>query len=121
MIKIRHFLKNISVVRFFYRLYVIVFKSTYFDDNMRLSKNAEFLNESDFLHSKEIASSHLLTYEKTPDWRLYGELWAANHALNLDGDLVQCGVDTGYTARAILEYVNFSEHNNKTFFLFEDL
>ena len=119
MIKIRHFLKSIPIVRALYRFYVIIFRSTHFDDNMRVSKNTEFLSERDFEGSKEIASTHLLNYEKTPDWRLHGELWAAAHASNLDGDFVQCGVETGYTARAILEYVGFSNYKNKTFFLFD--
>ena len=119
MTKIRHFLKNFSFVRFIYRIYVIIFRSTHFDDNMRVSKNTEFLIESNFLRSKEIASSHLLTYEKCPDWRLHGELWAATHASRLDGDFVQCGVETGYTARAILEYVEFSKYKNKSFYLFD--
>jgi O-methyltransferase len=119
LIKLRHFLKNISFVRSLYRLYRILFKATYFEDDIRVSKNIEFLNEDNFIKSKKIASTHLLTYEKCPDWRLHGELWAAAHASNLDGDFVQCGVDTGYTARAIIEYVKFYNYKNKKFFLFD--
>lgn len=119
MIKLRHFLKNIYFVRVLYRIYRILFRATYFEDDIRVSKNVEFLNENKFLKSKKIASTHLLTYEKCPDWRLHGELWAATHASKLDGDFVQCGVETGYTARAIIEYVKFLEYKNKNFYLFD--
>ena len=47
---------------------------------MRVTKNTNFLKENRYQDSKNIASSHLLTYEKCPDWRLHGELWAAAHA-----------------------------------------
>ena len=32
----------------------------------------------------------------------------------LNGDFVQCGVETGYTARAIIEYVKFYKNLDKT-------
>ena len=54
---------------------------------------------------------------KSADWRLHGELWAAAHAFKLNGDFVQCGVETGYTARAIIEYVKFYKNLDKTFFI----
>ena len=39
--------------------------------------------------------------------------------LKLNGDFVQCGVETGYTARAIIEYVKFYKNLDKIFFLFD--
>jgi hypothetical protein len=51
-------------------------------------------------------------------WRVYTCLWAAEHALRLPGDLVECGVNTGVISRAICEYVQFASVP-KRFFLFD--
>lgn len=51
-------------------------------------------------------------------WRVYTCVWAAQHALNLPGDFVECGVNTGIFSRAICEYLNFATVA-KTFFLFD--
>lgn len=51
-------------------------------------------------------------------WRVYTCLWAAEHALTLPGDFVECGVNTGIISRAICEYVRFATVP-KQFFLFD--
>jgi hypothetical protein len=40
-------------------------------------------------------------------WRVYVACWAATHALHLEGDFVECGVDRGGLATAILHYLDF--------------
>ena len=51
-------------------------------------------------------------------WRVYTCVWAAQHALGLAGDFVECGVNTGIFSRAICEYLNFARVA-KRFFLFD--
>jgi hypothetical protein len=49
-------------------------------------------------------------------WRAYTACWAAELALRLPGDFVECGVNRGGLALAVMEYVNFKA-TNKQFFL----
>jgi len=82
----------------------------------------------DALHSDRFASAYSAGIQ-TPHkigggddlrihWRVYTCLWAAEHALSLPGDFVECGVNTGIISRAICDYVNFASVP-KQFFLFD--
>ena len=51
-------------------------------------------------------------------WRVYTCVWAAEHARLLDGDFVECGVNSGIMSRAICEYLDFASLP-KRFFLFD--
>jgi hypothetical protein len=51
-------------------------------------------------------------------WRVAVSCWAAHHAAKLDGDFVECGVNTGIISLAICEYLGFNDLN-KTFWLFD--
>src|SRR3954462_8398444 len=42
------------------------------------------------------------------EWRVHVILWAAEHALTLEGDFVECGVNTGMFSIAICEYLTFA-------------
>lgn len=119
MTRFRHRVKELGWVRKLYRVYRLIFRATHFDDDMLLSKNVAFLSDSKFIQARRKASEHLLTYEKCPDWRLSVELWAALNGSKLEGDFVQCGVETGYTARAVIEYTKIIESKNRKFFLFD--
>jgi len=52
------------------------------------------------------------------EWRVYTCCWAAAHAQKLDGDFVECGVNTGILSLAVCKYVNFNEIG-KRFYLFD--
>ena len=41
-------------------------------------------------------------------WRVRIALWAAAQAAKLPGDFVECGVNTGFLARAIVHHLNFA-------------
>ena len=51
-------------------------------------------------------------------WRVYTCLWAAEQARSLEGDFVECGVNSGIISRAICEYLDFARLS-KRFFLFD--
>jgi O-methyltransferase len=49
------------------------------------------------------------------EWRTYVCCWAAEHALKLDGDFVECGVNTGIYSKAICEYLGFGDLDRRMF------
>lgn len=52
------------------------------------------------------------------EWRIHVLLWAAQHAAHLDGDFVECGVNTGIFSLAICDYLDFNALD-KSFYLFD--
>lgn len=52
-----------------------------------------------------------------PKWRLHTGLWAAAHAANVPGDFVECGVNHGMMARAILEYLPWHEMTRRFYLM----
>ncbi len=51
-------------------------------------------------------------------WRYYMVCWFANHAKNLSGDFVECGVYKGGYSLAIMHYIQFKQ-TQKTFYLMD--
>ena len=52
------------------------------------------------------------------EWRVLVGCWAAYHCRLIEGDFVECGVNTGILANAIEEYIDFN-NISKDFFLFD--
>lgn len=52
------------------------------------------------------------------EWRVHTVLWAAQHAARLDGDFVECGVNTGVYSLAICTYLDFNRLG-RDFWLFD--
>lgn len=52
------------------------------------------------------------------EWRVHTCLWAAEHGLRLDGDFVECGVNTGILSLAICQYLDFARLDRR-FYLFD--
>jgi len=53
-----------------------------------------------------------------PMWRTYTCCWAAEQALRVEGDFVECGVNLGGLSRTIVDYVDFN-NVDKDFYLFD--
>ena len=51
-------------------------------------------------------------------WRIHVAVWAARHALRLEGDFVEFGVNTGILATAICELTDFAKQK-RNFYLFD--
>ncbi len=86
-------------------------------------KNLSFLNEERFqkAYAKGAGSGHHFgekPEELHVEWRVHVILWAAENGLKLEGDFVECGVNTGIYSLAIAEYHRFSETGRK-FHLFD--
>ena len=41
----------------------------------------------------------------TLQWRVYIVCWFANYVKHLEGDFVECGVNTGAYSKAVIEYI----------------
>lgn len=51
-------------------------------------------------------------------WRLHVALWAASHAVQLEGDFVECGVNRGFLSSGIMQYLDWNRRGRR-FFLFD--
>jgi O-methyltransferase len=89
-------------------------------------KTLDFLTDPQFVsaYQRGMDSGHRICREpgsKTDihiEWRVHVILWAAWHASKLEGDFVECGVNTGIYSLALCHYLNFN-HLDKGIFLFD--
>ncbi|MHB8138207.1 MAG: TylF/MycF/NovP-related O-methyltransferase [Smithellaceae bacterium] len=92
---------------------------TYEKDLLYTYNNADFLMDPLF----QQAYAHVKRLDKSGitgegiEWRIHVLCWAAYHASHLDGDFVDCGVNTGLFSRAVMAYVNFNKLNKKYYLL----
>jgi O-methyltransferase len=89
-------------------------------------KNVDFLSDPRFVaaYRRGMASGHHIGREPGSDddihieWRVHVLLWAATHAAKLEGDFVECGVNTGIFSLAVCEYIDLNR-TGKSFYLFD--
>ena len=78
---------------------------------------------ADFLGEQKFVSAYQAAIEPKPgteiQWRMHVILWAASHALQLQGDFVECGVYIGAYSKAICEYHQFGDLSDRKMFLFD--
>jgi O-methyltransferase len=53
--------------------------------------------------------------EKSLIWRLHTLAWAAQNALHVEGDFVECGVLKGFCSSVILKYINFQDLDRQAY------
>ena len=87
-----------------------------------LDRNTAFLDEPRFLSAYHagMASGHKINGGGNLgiEWRIHVGCWAASHALRIEGDFVECGVNTGMMSLAICQYVDFNR-TGRSFWLFD--
>jgi O-methyltransferase len=86
---------------------------------MATSHVADFLHDAAFVSAYQKGVETGSWHGQGVRWRTYTACWAAQHALTLNGDFVECGVNRGGTSRAIVDFVNFSSRNDRRFFLLD--
>ena len=91
---------------------------TYSFDSLVTSNNCDFINDEKFAKAYDLAKATNPWENFNSYWRVYINCWAASKALELEGDFVECGVNTGAYARAVIEYVGLNR-SNKKFYLFD--
>jgi O-methyltransferase len=87
-------------------------------------RNMAWLDDPKFriAYSKGMDSGHKIARTKGSrddihiEWRVHIAIWAAHHALRINGDLVECGVNTGILSLAICNYVDMQD---KKMYLFD--
>jgi O-methyltransferase len=88
-------------------------------------KNLGFMTDRRFLaaYKRGVNSGHRIAeaYGLTDlgiEWRVHVCCWAATHATKLDGDFVECGVNTGVLSLAVCDYIDLNA-TGKRFWLFD--
>ncbi len=90
------------------------------------NKNVDFMEDPRFIsaYDRGMDSGHHILRDpgsKTDihvEWRIHVLLWAAEHGARLEGDFVECGVNTGIYSLAVCEYLDFNS-TGKSFYLFD--
>lgn len=82
---------------------------TYSQDALVTRHNADFMHEPRFAESYRLGKATGSWPGGEPAWRTYVACWAAQKALGLEGDFVECGVNRGGMSRAICHYVDFEK------------
>lgn len=96
------------------------------DGFITFGKNTDFLTCNKFMsaYKSGMNSGHKIGRAKGSakdthlEWRTFVACWAATHAAKLEGDFVECGVNTGILSLAVCNYVDFNGLD-KDFFLFD--
>jgi len=98
--------------------------ANYYGDGLAVwTKNVDFLADPRFVRAYDLAadSGHHFGHKSEKikiEWRVKTALWAAQQAARLEGDFVECGVNTGILSLAICHYLDFNALD-KRFFLFD--
>jgi hypothetical protein len=89
-------------------------------------KSVDFLKDPRFMGAYQLGmnSGHKIGRQKGSatdihiEWRVMVCCWAAQHARRIEGDYVECGVNTGILSLAACQYTDFNS-SGKNFFLFD--
>jgi O-methyltransferase len=92
--------------------------STYTEDGLITCRINDFLFAEKFARAYETGKATGSWGEMDLRWRVYVCCWAAQYAMKLPGDFVECGVNRGGMASAAMKYAEFSE-SNKRFYLLD--
>ncbi len=95
---------------------------TYHHDLLYTFHNCDFMQDPAFMKAYKLGRDtdvhqSMLTGGYEIYWRIHVLCWAASHAMKLDGDFVECGVNTGIFARAILDYTKVDQSGKKYYLL----
>ena len=78
-------------------------------------RNMSFLKDEKF--RKAFFDNALEQNEQGRAWRLHTLCWAAQNALEVQGDLVECGTFNGFSMSVVLDYLGWKDlgvHEEKT-------
>ncbi|NOT76639.1 MAG: hypothetical protein HOP08_17045 [Cyclobacteriaceae bacterium] len=91
---------------------------TFQADGVITSNNSDFVNYPKFKAAYKTAEATNPWEGFNMPWRVYIVCTLAEMVKKLEGDFVECGVNTGAYSRAVIEYTQF-EKLEKTFFLLD--
>jgi hypothetical protein len=91
-------------------------EQVYDQDGLRSVHDHSFMNDASFrrAYNRGVQAAGEYGWH----WRVHIGLWAAKSASRLNGDFIECGVNRGFLASAIMEYVNW-DSLGKQFYLLD--
>ena len=127
LIKIKRFiLRFLKSIKLPFGLVLMKGPFTYDKDALVTWTNCDFCSDPHFLASYNLGASTLSIFDSKKaqgfrygEWRVYICCWAAQHAKKLNGDFVECGVNSGFLSRAVMNYIDFKAMNDRKFYLFD--
>ena len=90
---------------------------SYDTDSLTTSNNCDFISEPRFAKAYAAAAATKPWEGFTLQWRTYIVCWFADFVKHLEGDYVECGVNTGAYSRALVDYIDFNSLNKKIWLL----
>jgi O-methyltransferase len=91
----------------------------FLEDGMGTAHVADFLRDPSFRSAYRKGAETGSWHGAEVRWRTYNACWAAQHALSLRGDFVECGVNRGGISRAVIDFIDFGARNDRRFFLLD--
>jgi hypothetical protein len=94
---------------------------SYLADGLTSVHSVAWMDDPAFVeaYTRGIATGHRFGDQLHCEWRVYTACWAAYLAKDLDGDFVECGVNTGIFSAAICSYIDFNRYPEKHFYLLD--
>lgn len=91
--------------------------SVYNQDGLYSIHNHEFMSEPEFMraYTRGVQAADA---DYNWHWRVHVGLWAAASAAKIPGDFVECGVNRGFLASAIMTLLNWNE-TGRVFYLLD--
>jgi hypothetical protein len=95
----------------------ILAKSTFAEDGIMTTHLADFSTDPSFVSAYESGKSTGSWNGVDLRWRVYTACWAALTASRLGGDFVECGVNKGGMALAVMDYIGFRSMDKRFYLL----
>ncbi len=92
---------------------------TYDQDGLITMHNCDFMHQDAFTRAYLAGDVLGSWFGGKVHWRVHVLFWAAERALRLGGDFIECGVHLGGFSRAVVEYVDFGRLTDRTFYLLD--
>jgi O-methyltransferase len=90
---------------------------TYYADGLATCLNSDFIRDPRFMVAYSAAAATNPWSGFTLQWRVYIVCWFANQVKHFEGDFVECGVNTGAYAKAIIKYIDFNSLGKEFYLL----
>jgi O-methyltransferase len=90
---------------------------TYNRDGLATQHNCDFITNPRFHEAYQAGKATGSWGQCDIQWRAYVACWAANQALSLVGDFVECGVNRGGMAMTVMRYIDFKNLDRKFYLL----
>ena len=92
--------------------------TTFNDDGLISFHGADFMADPRFQHAYREGVARYGSAVNV-QWRVRVALWAAAQGLRLEGDFVECGVNTGILTGAIMDYFHWETLRDRKYFMLD--